>query len=150
MTKTVVSLTVALSLMPMMMAQPATRAKAKPKANTVTAEDIQALRDALAAQSNMLASQQQQIQELPVRVPLRRRAQFLLEESLLGRGLPQFSVTIEVGRKPALQAFGVEYGAMDHGNLGKRGNLGTDKVYPIFPKDADMRSGQAPYAFIAG
>jgi hypothetical protein len=45
-------------------AQSAGKTKPKPKNNPVTAEDIQALRDVLAPQSDMLASQQQQIQEL--------------------------------------------------------------------------------------
>jgi len=43
---------------------------------------------------------------------LRRLGKYRLEESLLGGGLPQFSVAIHVGREPTLQSFGVEDWAM--------------------------------------
>ena|SRR5258705_8178702 len=47
-----------------LIAQAAPKHKAKPKPAILTAEDVKALRDAMAAQSNALAAQQQQIQEL--------------------------------------------------------------------------------------
>src|SRR5579863_2470285 len=43
---------------------------------------------------------------------LRRFGDFL-EESLLGRGLPQCGVAIHVRRQPTLQSFGLEYRAMN-------------------------------------
>ena len=45
-------------------AQTASKSKAKTRTAVVTAQDLQALRDALAAQTSALAAQQQQIQEL--------------------------------------------------------------------------------------
>jgi hypothetical protein len=62
--KTFLCLVVTVSLTIPLLAQAAPEHKAKPKAATVTAEDLKALRDALAAQSGALAAQQQQIQEL--------------------------------------------------------------------------------------
>jgi hypothetical protein len=44
---------------------------------------------------------------------LGRLGKYLLEESLLGRGLPQCSVAIHVRRQPALKSFGLEYRAMN-------------------------------------
>jgi TolA-binding protein len=73
MMKTVLSLFVTALLVPSLAAQPAAKVKANPKKEAVTSEDIKALRDALAAQSAMLATQQQQIQEL--RQELERRDQ---------------------------------------------------------------------------
>jgi hypothetical protein len=62
--KTFFSLVVAVSLTASLAAQTARKPSAKPKTAAVTADDIKALRDALAAQSSALAAQQQQIQEL--------------------------------------------------------------------------------------
>jgi hypothetical protein len=62
--KTFVCLVVAVSLTVPLLAQAAPKHKTKPKAATVTVEDLKALRDALAAQSSALAAQQEQIQEL--------------------------------------------------------------------------------------
>src|ERR1700694_2318330 len=62
--KTFVCLVVAVSLTVPLIAQTSPKHKARPKAATVTAEDLKGLRDALAAQSSALAAQQQQIQEL--------------------------------------------------------------------------------------
>lgn len=62
--KSFLSLVLAVSLTAPLIAQTVHRPKAMPKTATVTAEDLQALRDALAAQSSALAAQQQQIQEL--------------------------------------------------------------------------------------
>ncbi len=64
--KTFLCLMMAASLAVTLTAQtaPKPKAKPKPKTATVTAEDVKALRDALAAQTSALAAQQQQIQEL--------------------------------------------------------------------------------------
>jgi len=62
--KTFFPLVVAVSLTASLAAQTARKPSAKPKTAAVTADDIKALRDALAAQSSALAAQQQQIQEL--------------------------------------------------------------------------------------
>jgi len=59
--KIVVWWIIAISLSMPLIAQTPRKSKARA---AVTAEDIQALRDALAAQRSMLAAQQQQIQEL--------------------------------------------------------------------------------------
>jgi len=55
---------VAVSLTASLIAQTSPKHKARPKAAAVTAEDLKALRDALAMQSSALAAQQQQIQKL--------------------------------------------------------------------------------------
>jgi len=62
--KTFLCFVVAVSLTASLAAQTARKPTAKRKTAAVTAEDIRALREALAAQSNALAAQQQQIQEL--------------------------------------------------------------------------------------
>jgi len=50
----------------------------------------------------------------PIRLTLLRRfRQQPLEESLLGRGLPQCIVAIHVRRQPTLESFGFEDGAMN-------------------------------------
>jgi hypothetical protein len=62
--KTFLCVVVAVSLTASLIAQTSPNHKARPKAGAVTAEDLRALRDALAMQSTVLAAQQQQIQEL--------------------------------------------------------------------------------------
>lgn len=62
--KTFLRLAMTVTLTTPLIAQTAPKHKAKPKPAILTAEDVKALRDAMAAQSNALAAQQQQIQEL--------------------------------------------------------------------------------------
>jgi hypothetical protein len=62
--KAFVHLVVAVTLTVPLVAQTVPKTKTKQKATAATAEDIRALRDALAAQSSALADQQQQIQQL--------------------------------------------------------------------------------------
>jgi Putative porin len=63
--KIFLSLVLAISVAASLAAQTARKAESKqPKKAAVTADDIKALRDALTTQSNLLANQQQQIQEL--------------------------------------------------------------------------------------
>jgi hypothetical protein len=62
--KTFVCFLVAVSLAVPSVAQTTPKPKAKPKAASMTAKDLEALREALAAQTDMLAAQQRQIQDL--------------------------------------------------------------------------------------
>jgi flagellar capping protein FliD len=72
--KTFLWFVVAVTFTVPLIAQTAPKHKAKAKTAPVTAEDIQALRDALAAQSGALAAQQQQIQELKQELERRDQA----------------------------------------------------------------------------
>lgn len=62
--KSFLSLVVAVSLTVPLIAQMAHKPKAKPKTATVTADELEALREALTVQSSALMAQQQQIQAL--------------------------------------------------------------------------------------